>query len=48
MGEGSQAIECLQKVSVKTEEVSSLEKEAQKLKAEYEKKSAKMFKNMFG
>lgn len=48
MGEGGQAIECLQKVSLKSEEVIALEKEAHKLKADYEKKSVKMFKNMFG
>ena len=47
-GEGGLAIECLNQISVKSQDVIALEKEAQKLRKTYQKKSAKMFKNMFG
>ena len=42
------ALETLSQISDKNEEVVALEKEAEKMKANYEKKSVKMFKSMFG
>ena len=47
-GQGGKALECLEKIVDKNEEVAALSKQAEKLKENYEKKSAKMFKNMFG
>lgn len=48
MGEGAKALQLLSQIKSRTEEVTELEKEAEKAKKQYEKKAVKMFKNMFG
>lgn len=48
MGEASAAVECLGRVQQKGEEVTALLEEALKKDKDYQKKKAKMYKNMFG